>query len=303
MAKEITDTSAFIEDEFDKGIPVSYNQRDLLLYASSIGCNELKYVYEFDDDFAAFPTYPVVLSFKGTEQSVCNFPSEAMQAIMRNPPLHGVKGGLDGERYIERLAPIDPYGDELLLQTRLVGVHKRGSGASVETEGRLVGKDGKQYYKFVSGAFMVGARDFTDSGTSYSEKVPTPDRSPDKTEEFVTSPYQAQLYRLSGDYNSLHIDPNMAKMMGFKVPILHGLCTLGIATRAVIKACANGDPSRFRAIKLRFSRPVLPGQTVVTEMWKDAANPDRIIFNCKTKETGTVVISNAYVQLHPASKL
>lgn len=300
MAKEITDTSAFIEDKFDKGIPVSYNQRDLLLYASGIGCHELKYVFEYDSDFAAFPTYPVVLSFKGTENSVCQFPSEAMMAIMRNPPLHGVKGGLDGERYIERVNPIDPDGGELVLQTRLVGIHKRGSGASVETEGRLVDKDGKLYYRFISGAFMVGARGFTDSGVSHSEKIPPPGRSPDKTEEFLTSPYQAQLYRLSGDYNPLHIDPDNAQIMGFKRPILHGLCTLGIATRAVIKAFANNDPSRFKAIRLRFSKPVMPGQTVVTEMWKEG---DRIVFNCKTKETGAVVISHAYVELHPTAKL
>ena len=114
---------------------------------------------------------------------------------------------------------------------------------------------------------------------------------------------QTHLYRLSGDYNPLHIDPTMAKMMGFKVPILHGLCTLGIATRAVINAFADGNPSRFRAIKLRFSKPVLPGQTVVTQMWKDAVHPNRIIFNCITKETGLVVISNAYVELTPVSKL
>ena len=73
-----------------------------------------------------------------------------------------------------------------------MGIHKRGSGASVETEARLVDKDGKLYYKFVGGAFMLGAKNFTDSGVSYSEKVPAPECDPDKTEEFLTSPYQVR---------------------------------------------------------------------------------------------------------------
>lgn len=298
-----TDTSSYIQKKFDKGTAVSYNQRDLLLYACGIGCHELKYVYEYDDDFAAFPTYPVVLAFKGTDQDVCGFPSETMMAMINTPPLKGVKGVLDGERYIECVAPIDPEGGEFLLQQRLVGIHKRGSGASVETEARLVDKDGKVFYKFLSGTFMLGARNFTDAGTSYSAKIAPPARSPDKVEEFVTSPFQAQLYRLSGDYNPLHVDPMNAKMMGFKVPILHGLCSLGIATRAVIKAFANNDSSRFRALKLRFSKPVLPGQTIVTQMWKDGAHPNRIVFNCIVKETGTIVISNAYIELTPVAKL
>ena len=172
-------------------------QHSLRIFRScslEISCHaDLKYVYEFHDEFAAFPTYPVVLSFKGTEQGVCSFPSEAMMKTMRSPPLPGAMGGLDGERYIERVAPLNPQGDDLILQSRLVGIHKRGSGASVETEARLVGKDGKLYYKFVSGAFMLGAKNFSDSGVSYSEKVPAPDCDPHKTEEFVTSPFQVSI--------------------------------------------------------------------------------------------------------------
>ena len=92
----------------------------------------------------------------------------------------------------------------------------------------------------------------------------------------------------------------MAQMMGFKEPILHGLCSLGITARAVIKQYCGGDDSRFKAIKVRFASPVLPGDTLVVSMWKEG---DKVILTTSVKSTGTVVINNAYVLLHPESKL
>ena len=296
MADAPLDTAPFIQKEFDDGIAVSYNKRDLLTYAVDIGCSDLRFVYEHDFDFQAFPTYPVVLAFKGTDQDVVDFPSEAMQETTSLPPLSGIRTVLDGERYIEKVRPLDVDGGELRLQQRLIGVHKRGSGASIETESRLVDNDGNVFYKFISGAFALGAKNFKDAGVSYSAKVPIPDRAPDKIEEFKTSPFQAQIYRLSGDYNPLHIDPEQATAFGFKKPILHGLCSLGITVRAVLKAYADNDADRFKALKLRFSKPVIPGETVVTEMWQEG---NRIIFLGKVKETGAVVINNSYVDLEP----
>lgn len=293
------DTASFIQKDFDKGIAVSYNTRDLLTYAVGIGCSELRYVYEHDEDFQAFPTYPIVLGFKGTDQDVVDFPSEAMQEAGNLPPLSGIRTVLDGERYIEKVTPLDVDGAELRLQSRLIGVHKRGSGASIETESQLVDASGKVYYKFVSGAFAVGAKNFKDGGVSFSSKVPVPSRAPDKVSEFKTNPFQTHVYRLSGDYNPLHIDPEQAQAFGFKEPILHGLCSLGVTARAVLNAYADGDADRFKAMKLRFSKPVIPGQTIVTEMWKEGS---RIIFVGKVKETGAVVVSNSYVDLEPEER-
>ena len=96
------DTSGDISSEFGEPLPVSYNTRDLIIYALGIGCNELKYVYEDDMDFAAFPTYPIVLAFKGTDTDVLTFPSPAM-ATQDMVMLPGFKTVLDGERYIEML--------------------------------------------------------------------------------------------------------------------------------------------------------------------------------------------------------
>jgi len=152
----------------------------------------------------------------------------------------------------------------------------------------------------VSGAFLVGAKNFKDSGKTNSESDPIPKRAPDAVVEFPTSPYQPQIYRLSGDYNPLHVDPEMASMSGFQEPILHGLNNLGVSAAAVLRTFGEDNAARFKAIKCRFASPVIPGQTLVVEMWKDSDS--KIIFQTKVKETGKVAVSNAYVLLNNAGK-
>ena len=275
----------------------SYNTKDLLTYSHAIGCTDLRFVYENADDFGAFPTYPVSLLFKGTEASVVTFPSPAMMEAPPMPPLSGVRVGLDGERYIEMLEPLDPEGEELDVKMRLIGVHKRGTGASVENEALFVNpKTGKTKYRIVSGAFLVGAKGFKDSGETNSEKVDVPKRAPDAVSEYKTSEFQAHIYRIgSADYNPLHIDPMVATMSGFKGCILHGLCSMGISAQEVLKKYADNDASRFKALRVRFASPVMPGETLQVEMWKEGS---KIVFQTKVKETGKVVINNAYMVLN-----
>jgi len=281
-------------------VPVSFNRKDLILYAIGIGCQELNFVYENSPNFSAFPTYPIVLGFKGSEQDVVGFPSTVMAKTMIMPPLPGFKFILDGERYLEVINPL-PTSGEFQMSSKLIGIHKRGSGALVVTETSIFDSN-KTYTRIISGAFCVGAKNFTPEsiGESNSENITLPSRQPDAVEESPTTSNQAHIYRLSGDYNPLHIDPQVAKMNGFNEPILHGLCSFGVAARAVIKHFCSGDPNQFKSIKVRFAKPVIPGETLVTSLWKEG---NKILIDVKSKERNIVVINNAVATIHDKAKL
>merc|ERR1712087_470841 len=193
-------------------------------------------------------------------------------------------------------------GAKLFMRTRLSAVTQKKRGVVVESESELYGEDGTVFYKFVGGGFMIGGHGIKDAGNSIAQDISLPARAPDHVDEIRVGSQQHAIYRLSGDYNPLHIDPKYSgvKGGGFPEPILHGLCSLGHAARMVLRTCGNNDPDRFKALKVRFSSPVLPGQTLVTEMWKQ---DPKIIFVTKVKETGKIVISNAFMELNPESKL
>jgi len=287
-------------NQWTKRIPVTYCQRDLVLYSLGIGSDELKFVYEKDKKFSMFPTYPFVFAFKGDTQEVVSFPSPAMMATNCTPPLKGIKAGLDGERFLEVIKPLPSSKGmhTFYYRTRMIALSGKGKGALIEQEAVVEDEKGEVYIRMVSGAFLIGAKFEGKIGQSNSVPVKVPERVPDAVVEHVTSKNQALIYRLSGDYNPLHIDPRMSKIMGFKEPILHGLSTLGHAARAVLESFCDNDTTRFKAIKLRFAKPVLPGQTLVTSMWREG---DRVILQSAVKETGKVVINNAYVDIKPAA--
>lgn len=155
----------------------------------------------------------------------------------------------------------------------------------------MFSKDGKDYVRIVSSAFYRDAGGF--GGPRPTGKPATmPNRPADKVASAKTSPTQAQVYRLSGDYNPLHIDPAFSGKVGFKVPILHGLCSYGVSCHLVLKTVGNNDPSRFVSFRGRFTSPVLPGETLETEIWKvgdDGVN-ETYNFQTKIKERNIVAI-------------
>jgi acyl dehydratase len=132
-------------------------------------------------------------------------------------------------------------------------------------------------------------------GNATAEPSPLAEQTPSQIKDIATLPQSALIYRLSGDYNPIHADPDAAAKAGFERPILHGLCTLGVATRAVLATLADGRPDRLRSLSVRFSRPVFPGETIRTEFFTTSG---QIRFRSRVIERDVVVLDRGTVALH-----
>lgn len=275
-----------------EGTEFKYDERDVILYNLGIGAKrtDLPFVFEGHDDFQAIPTFGVIPPFNAESPYSM---SDIVPNFSPNMVLHG-------EQYLEiRSFPI-PTEATLVAYPNLVEVQDKGKSAVV-VQGSIT-KDknsGKEIFYNESTAFIRGSGGFggskngKDRGPASKVHNP-PKRSPDAVVEEKTSEELAALYRLSGDRNPLHVDPDFAKVGGFDVPILHGLCSFGIAGKAILKKYGQ-----FKNIKVRFAGTVLPGQTLVTEMWKEG---NLVIFQVKVKETGKPAISGAGAELMPGAK-
>jgi 3-hydroxyacyl-CoA dehydrogenase/3a,7a,12a-trihydroxy-5b-cholest-24-enoyl-CoA hydratase len=273
----------------------TYDEKDLSLYALGVGAgqnptddSELQYVYENAPSFRALPSFAVV-------------PALAMvfDAAKRGETAPGMNYGFDrilhGEQYTEVLRPL-PTHAKLTHKAKIKEIWDKGKGAVVVMAIKTTDEDGNELFYNELSTFVRGAGGWGGERGPSVELNVVPDKKPDAVVEEKTSEGQALLYRLTGDINPLHVDPSFAKAFGFDKPILHGLCTFGFATRHVIKTFSKNDPRFFKSIKVRFSESVFPGETLVTEMWKDG--DQKIIFRCKVKERDKVVISNAAIELY-----
>ncbi len=294
------DISDAIGHEFEPKT-LTYGEKDLSLYALSVGAavdpldaSELPFVYEMNSSFRALPTFGVTFPFSLLWQ-ITDVPG-----LKFNPALL-----LHGEQYLSLPRPL-PTAATVTNTARIANIYDKGSGALVLLDVYTADESGQEIaYNQVS-LFIRGLGGFGgERGPSATWALP--DRAPDAVHHDRTNANQALLYRLSsGDRNPLHADPAFAAVGGFDRPILHGLCTFGFAGRAVLRHFAGNDPTRFRSIRARFTRHVFPGETLVTTMWAvrtdgavrtDAADGQRVLFQCKAAERDEIVLSGGVVEL------
>jgi acyl dehydratase len=272
--------------ETSEAQPGSYSDRDSLLYAVAIGMGrdpldtrELEYVCETVGD-RVVPTAATVLSR-------AHRPSGAGTSLLGKMNFALM---LHGEQRLVVHQPLPPAA-ETLVSNRTTGVFDKGDGkgALVTTETAVTLADGGPLFTLGSTLFFRGDGGF--GGRSDGAPVPhaLPERAPDAVCEMPGREDQAMVYALCGDRNPLHRDPEFAKKAGFDRPILHGLCSYGIACHAVLKTLLDYDQTRITGFDVRFSSPVYPGETQVVEMWQD---DDVISFRVRIKERDVVSINN-----------
>jgi acyl dehydratase len=196
---------------------------------------------------------------------------------------------LHGEQSITLHRELPPEA-EVTITGRIAEVWDKGKAAVIGCEGIVEDAQGllctTKATLFIRGAGGFGG----ERGPSGQERNQPPTRPPDAVVDAVTRPEQGAIYRLSGDRNPIHIDPEFARMAGFERPFMHGLCTFGFAGRAILRALCGGDPSRFLHFEARFADQVYFGDTIRTKLWR--VGPGEAIVQCETQR-GTVVLSQA----------
>ncbi|KAF9181097.1 hypothetical protein BGZ51_005671 [Haplosporangium sp. Z 767] len=267
-----------------------YSARDVILYNLGIGATrkDLYLVYENNDAFCAVPTFGVVPSFK------------AMNAVPFGDilPSFNPMMLLHGEQYLEIIKPFPTHG-KLVSTPYVVDILDKGKGCVATIGVKTTDENGdeiciNEFTMFIRGAGNFGGKkEGADRGAATAANQ-APNRKPDHVVTEKTHENQAALYRLSGDWNPLHIDPDMAAVGGFDVPILHGLCSFGIAGKHIFKTYCNNDAKNFKNIKVRFAKTVNPGETLETSMWREG---NKVLFQVRVVERDSIVISNAAVEL------
>ncbi|XP_063540369.1 peroxisomal multifunctional enzyme type 2-like [Cydia strobilella] len=291
--QEFEDRSKMDGDRESYWTTYSYNAKDLALYALGVGASvanptDLKFLYEGHEDFVALPTF-FVLAGMCMESPIVN------QAMQRHGKFADFSNVLHGEQYIEFVGAFPSTEGTFTTRAYVVDLLDKGSSAVALVNSEIY-QDKELVCRTQQHIFVVGQGGFGGPRSSKlaAEVAAAPARAPDAVLDQRTAQDQAALYRLSGDFNPLHIDPNMAASMGHQKPILHGLASLGMSARHVLTKYAGNNPSNVKALKARFVKPVVPGQTLATEMWLDGT---RVHFQTKIKETGNVVIAGAYMDL------
>ena len=263
----------------------SWSSKDALLYALGVGAGqddplgELEFTTENSHEVTqrVLPTFGVIVVQQGG-------PRQALGDFNRAMLVHA-------EQSLTLHRPLPVEGRASITST-LSGIYDKGSGALVVTGATATdAASGEPLLSTTASVFIRGEGGFGgDRGPSATWE--RPEREPDHRARAQTRPDQALLYRLSGDRNPLHSDPAFAARAGFPKPILHGLCTYGVTGRLLLHTLCGSDPARFRSMRARFSRPVLPGACLIVSMWVDGQHA---MFQT-TDDDGQVVIDHGEVE-------
>lgn len=265
----------------------SWDSKDALLYAVGVGAGlgdplqELDFTTENCEGIEqkVLPTYAVLVSQARGARSIGDFDRAML---------------VHAEQAFELHRPL-PVAGTVRTTSTVTGIYDKGSGALVVTENVAVDvATGEPLITARGGTFIRGEGGF---GGERGSDPPwdLPGREPDYRVVLQTRPEQALIYRLSGDRNPLHVDPKFAARGGFARPILHGLCTYGVTGRALLHALCDSDPARFRSMSGRFSRPVMPGESLTVSIWRQDGS-DTALFQT-AREDGTIVIDRGRMQV------
>jgi acyl dehydratase len=264
----------------------SYTSRDTMLYALGLGVgadpmnrDELSFVYE--KNLKTLPTMATVVTWA--------------DAWLNQAGVDMVKV-VHGEQRLTIHRPL-PVAASVISKVRVLDAFDKGAdkGALILVESATTLADtGEPLCTGVSTVFARGDGGFGGKPGPAPTPHPLPERAPDAVMVRATLPQAALIYRLSGDYNPLHADPDFAAEAGFQRPILHGLCTYGVAGFAVVETMLGLDADQIANIDVRFSAPVYPGENITTEMWRDG---DVISFRARVAERDVTVLQNGRVQL------
>ena len=242
----------------------SWSSKDALLYALGVGAGQLDPLQELefttentiDTPQRVLPTFVNVAAAGGVFQLL--------------PPETDTAKTLHASQSFTLHRPLEVAG-ELTSVSKIVGVYDKGSGALVEAESTARDSAGELVATIQMAMFILGSGGFGgDRGPAPDWQAPTGE--PDHVVTYDTRADQALLYRLTGDRNPLHSDPAAAQRGGFDTPILHGMCTYGYTGRALLHAVAGSDPARFTSMSGRFTKPILPGESITVSMWVDGAD-------------------------------
>jgi acyl dehydratase len=266
------------------GQKYAYGDREVMLYACGIGMGadpmderELAFVNEATATPRALKVVPTFASVAAWGAGPGEMNLNRVMVV-------------DGERDITFHRPL-AMAANLVVDSRVLAVFDKGKdkGAVIRHQSVLKNEKGEELATLVASRFARGDGGFGGPSEGQPEPHKVPTRSPDKSIDISTRPDQALIYRLCGDRNPLHSDPEFARRAGFPRPILHGMCTFGITCRGILQTYADYDPGAFRQHAARFSSPVYPGETVTLDLWKDG---NVISFEARVKARNVAVIKS-----------